>query len=92
MKIESVNIFKGNFFYKNQARGSGGAIYSFNSDFNLYENFFHNNIAEIGGALRYVEIVPLYFQNHKDGELIQKINNDGEMILKNNNHFLGNQA
>jgi hypothetical protein len=30
-------------------------------DFNLYENFFHNNIAEIGGALRYVEIVPLYF-------------------------------
>ena len=45
-------------FTSNRAKFRGGAIYSFNSDFDTINSHILNNSAVIGGFVYYDEIIP----------------------------------
>ncbi|EAR82391.2 transmembrane protein, putative (macronuclear) [Tetrahymena thermophila SB210] len=60
------NYFQNNTFLNNQARGNGGAVYLDNCDLNINTTNFTRNTAIIGGAIRYVNLVPMFINGIND--------------------------
>ncbi|KAL4426758.1 hypothetical protein ABPG74_006536 [Tetrahymena malaccensis] len=66
-EIETVE-FRNNIFKRNQAKGSGGAIYTISYQFLLDSNIFEENQAGIGGAIRYQKYIPTFIRQNKNTE------------------------
>ncbi|EAR99914.2 transmembrane protein, putative (macronuclear) [Tetrahymena thermophila SB210] len=61
-------------FRENSSSGSGGCLVLDNSDIDLSENTFISNRAEIGGAVRYINLQPSFMRN-PTSRLIQETEN-----------------
>jgi predicted outer membrane repeat protein len=57
------NLINRCLFLNNSAKGSGGAVFSIDSDFLIINSNFLSNSAEIGGAIRYIDYVPYFARN-----------------------------
>ncbi|EAR86521.3 transmembrane protein, putative (macronuclear) [Tetrahymena thermophila SB210] len=72
-------------FTLNQAIASGGALMLDNSDIHFLTgkigNLFYENSALIGGAIRYINYVPYYFQRYAEQKLFNINYNDNKLAL-----------
>lgn len=55
-------LIKNSVFQYNYAQGSGGAIFSNNSNFNLTNCQISNNNAMVGGGIRFIGTVPDFYK------------------------------
>ncbi|EAR93462.2 transmembrane protein, putative (macronuclear) [Tetrahymena thermophila SB210] len=78
-------------FNYNIAKSSGGAIYLENTDIQIENSLFSNNKATIGGAIRYLGIIPKFaqkiFQQKNKRNLQQQLN----ITFKNNQALIYGQ-
>ncbi|EAS05507.2 transmembrane protein, putative (macronuclear) [Tetrahymena thermophila SB210] len=74
-------------FDSNFSQNSGGAIYLQNVDIEILNSIFSNNKASIGGAIRYLDIIPRFIHKIiKSGKANQKSSSDIQFI--NNEAFI----
>ncbi|KAL4432956.1 hypothetical protein ABPG74_014470 [Tetrahymena malaccensis] len=67
-------------FRENSSSGSGGCLVLDNSDIDMSDNIFISNRAEIGGAVRYINLQPSFMRNPTT-RLIQESENNENYTL-----------
>ncbi|EAS05508.2 transmembrane protein, putative (macronuclear) [Tetrahymena thermophila SB210] len=87
LEQKDENIIQDSIFDNNFSLNSGGAIYLQNVDIEILNSIFSNNKASIGGAIRYLNIIPRFIHKIiKSGNANQQ--NSSDIQFLNNKAFI----